>query len=349
MAAYVEHCCSSTKNIDRKRTLSRLKYDVHEQATKVCSQLKRHGVHSSNRMKTAGFQYTGVGDTARCNICNLEVSDWIREMDPFCIHLERSPNCSFVRSVQANNKSILIHDENPAKRQKIELSTDECNHQNKLIELEILQQVRRRTFSHWPHPRTPKKEQMIIAGFFQCNVGDRVICLYCNLICQQWNGDVDDPVEVHKVLSPKCPYVLSMLTQEKTSSTVIVNGISIDNASNQTTLLNNASRLRLDQIVHTSPCHAGYASIVSRHTTFKTWTNELSPAVDDLVRAGFFYTGANNILTCFYCNGSLNNWAKNDNPLIEHIRWFPHCAYAKQLGGDELYNKVQEAKRARQG
>ncbi|CAF4362209.1 unnamed protein product, partial [Adineta steineri] len=66
------------------------------------------------------------------------------------------------------------------------------------------------------------------------------------------------------------------------------------------------------------------------------------------VRAGFFYTGTKTIVTCFYCNGSLQNWGPNDNPMIEHARWFPHCAYAKQLCGDDLYRKIQESKRAQQ-
>ena len=45
----------------------------------------------------------------------------------------------------------------------------------------------------------------------------------------------------------------------------------------------------------------------------------------------------------------MQNWGPNDNPMIEHARWFPHCAYAKQLCGDELYRKIQESKRAQQG
>ncbi|CAF3366371.1 unnamed protein product, partial [Rotaria socialis] len=44
----------------------------------------------------------------------------------------------------------------------------------------------------------------------------------------------------------------------------------------------------------------------------------------------------------------LQNWGTNDNPMIEHARWFPHCAYARQLCGDELYRKIQESKRAQQ-
>ncbi|CAF3384923.1 unnamed protein product [Rotaria sp. Silwood1] len=299
-------------------------------------------------MKAGGFQYTGVGDTARCDICGLEVSRWIREMDPFYVHLERNPNCSFVRSVQSKDQLTLDQEEKPAKRQKSQLNTERCNRQNKVVELDILKQARQRTFSHWPHDTALTKEQMISAGFFQCNVGDRVICLYCNLICQQWEGSMDEPVEVHKKLSPMCPYVRSMLTQTESSSVLIVNEISKDTNGNQTAALSNTNHLRFEQLVYTSPSHISYSSIPSRRATFETWTDQSSPSVDDLVTAGFFYTGVKNIVRCFYCNGSLQNWGKNDNPLIEHIRWFPHCAYAKQLSGDELYNKVQKAKRIRQ-
>ncbi|CAF2899291.1 unnamed protein product [Rotaria sp. Silwood2] len=300
-------------------------------------------------MKSGGFQYTGVGDTARCDVCGLEVSGWIREMDPFYIHLERNPNCSFVRSVQSKDKLILNGEENSSKRQILELDINRSNEQKKIAELGILKQIRRRTFSHWLDETIPTKKQMITAGFFHCNVGDRVICLYCNIICQQWIGSIDDPVEVHKTLSPKCSYVLSMLTQPKSSPISIVNEISADNSGNQATSLNNINQVRFDQIVHTSPYHIDYASIPCRQATFKTWTNESSPSVDDLVKAGFFFTGINNIVRCFYCNGSLQNWSGNDNPLIEHIRWFPHCTYAKQLSGNELYTKVQQAKSIQQG
>ncbi|CAF0768729.1 unnamed protein product [Rotaria sp. Silwood1] len=236
-------------------------------------------------MKAGGFQYTGVGDTARCDICGLEVSRWIREMDPFYVHLERNPNCSFVRSVQSKDQLTLDQEEKPAKRQKSQLNTERCNRQNKVVELDILKQVRQRTFSHWPHDTGLTKEQMISAGFFQCNVGDRVICLYCNLICQQWEGSMDEPVEVHKKLSPMCPYVRSMLTQTESSSVLIVNEISKDTNGNQTAALSNTNHLRFEQLVYTSPSHISYSSIPSRRATFETWTDQSSPSVDDLVTA----------------------------------------------------------------
>ncbi|CAF3739783.1 unnamed protein product, partial [Rotaria sordida] len=338
------------QNHDYKPSLLPIMSNVYQQNIQLCSQLKGHGIHSTNRMKTGGFQYTGVDDTTRCDRCGLEVSGWTQEMNPFYVHLERSPNCEFIRSIQSKDKLIFNHEENPAKRQKTECNIDQWNQQGKLIELDILRQVRRRTFSHWPHDKIPTKEQMIIAGFFQCNVGDRVICLYCNLICQQWQENIDDPIEIHKTLSPMCPYVLSsLLTETEPSSVLIVNEISTDKNGNPLVVLNNINRVQFEQIVYTSAYHISYTSIPSRQATFGTWTaNESSPSIDDLVKAGFFYTGVKNIVTCFYCNGSLQNWGNKDNPLIEHIKWFPNCAYAKQLSGTELYNKVQKTERIQQ-
>src|SRR5689334_11904895 len=79
------------------------------------------------------------------------------------------------------------------------------------IEADLIEQARKRTFSHWPHPASPSSAQMFEAGFFNCNVGDRVICINCNLICHQWMAYEDNPSEVHKRISPYCKYVKEKL------------------------------------------------------------------------------------------------------------------------------------------
>lgn len=356
MAACVDEYPHTFHTTNPKRSLSQMNHDIYQQASKVYDGLKPYGIHSVNRLRTAGFEYTGNGDTAQCKICGLEVSEWTQQMIPFKIHCERSPNCSFVCSIQSKNKWQQNIEENLVKRRKTELSTNViCVRQNKLIELNLLQDIRRRTFSHVSPKAIPTKEQMVAAGFFHCNVSDRVICIYCNLICQQWKEDTDDPVEVHKIISPNCPYVQSILVEDHSSSVLIVNEMpsntttTTNSNNNASLLLNNSNRFQFDQIVYTSACHVNYTSIPNRQASFEKWTNESAPAVDDLVRAGFFYTTNKNVVTCFYCGGSLQNWGQNDNPLIEHIRWFPHCQYAKQLSGSELYNKVQEAKRVQRG
>ncbi|UJR15695.1 hypothetical protein I4U23_002629 [Adineta vaga] len=328
--------------------------------------VEKQGVHSVCLMNTCGFKYTGDGDKAICEHCELEVSNWTLAMDPLKIHTDRSPNCSFIQSLKSSlpkiihssssssslsssirNLSKSNEPENPSKRIKIE--TNELTSSTyTLYETPLLQQVRRRTFSHWPHRTIPSTAQMIEAGFFNCNVGDRVICIYCNLICQQWTPHTDDPCEVHKTLSPRCIYVIAKLIRPAASSIIIVNEGATSVVSNLNSSSTNLDPLRSNEIVFTAACNPAYTEIPKRHASFEKWPEENLPAVDDLVRAGFFYTGTKSIVTCFYCNGSLQNWGPNDNPMIEHARWFPHCAYAKQLCGDDLYRKIQESKRAQQ-
>ncbi|CAF3410412.1 unnamed protein product [Rotaria sp. Silwood1] len=308
-------------------------------------------------MLSAGFYYINNGDTVRCDACGLEVSGWTLDMKPFTIHAQRSPTCDFVRSVLPDQimsvsstmnllstTSASTDDEKPSKRQKIE-ATQQISEPCRLVEIDTLKQIRKRTFSHWPHRTSPSSAQMIEAGFFGCNVGDRVICLYCNCIFQQWTPHTDDPCEVHKTLSPKRPYVIAMLKRQPTGSILIINEFS-NNSHSLTS--NNTDAFRCNEIVYTAACHTNYIEIPRRHASFDTWPKENLPSVDDLVRAGFFYTGTKTIVTCFYCNGSLQNWGANDNPTIEHARWFPHCAYAKQLCGPELHRKIQESKRIQQ-
>ena len=325
--------------------------DVCQRVKKVCRHLKKSpGIHSVNKMKASGFEYIDNNDTAACDKCGLKVSGWTPDMEPFNIHKHRSPRCPFVLSMLPREKrsassthnccqatSTSDDEEQSFKRRKTDTWVANTR-RNILVEVDTLKQVRKRTFSHWHHRSSPSPAQMIEAGFFSCNVGDRVICIYCNIICQQWTPNTDHPSDVHKTLSSKCPFVTAMLTSSQTSSVSITNEAS-----------SNVDPFRFNSIVYTAACHTNYTEVPKRYASFTNWPNENLPSVDDLVRAGFFFTGTKTIVTCFYCNGSLQNWGGNDNPMIEHARWFPNCAYAKQLCGDELYRKIQESKQVQQG
>lgn len=326
---------------------------------------RKSGVHSVIKMEAAGFQYIDEGDTAYCNQCGLKISKWTLEMNPFSIHQQNSPNCQFVRSIISTLENNSLASSQSSTSNIIALPTTNCSEQEKspkrqkieivnrtvsvpvFNEVESVKEVRHRTFSHWPHRTSPSQAQMIEAGFFNCNVGDRTICIYCNLVCQQWTPHVDDPCEVHKELSPNCPYVVNMLMRRAAVSLSIIN----QTAENNETSLSNASNAsHSHEIVRAAAaCNPYYTEIPKRYQSFSTWPKDPLPPVDDLVRAGFFYTGTATIVTCFFCNGSLQNWGQNDNPTIEHARWFPHCGYAKQLCGHNLYRKIQESKRATQG
>jgi hypothetical protein len=312
---------------------------------------RRPGVYSAYLLHAAGFQYTDDGDTARCDKCKLEVSNWTIDMDPFAIHAERKPDCAFVRCREPS-RVVKFSSSNSSPT----TSTNQTNSNYSsnfashiLVENSFPREGQERTFSHWPNSTIPSRAQMVEAGFFSCNVGDRVICLYCNLICQRWT-ETCDPCEVHKTFSPDCPYVKNQLIGSSTSSIPFINEFAIRaTSSNHATMPNNLESLRSNMIVNTAARNSNYAELSKRLGSFATWPNENMPPVDDLVRAGFYYTGKGTTASCFYCNGSLQKWNSNDDPRVEHVRCFPHCGYAKQLCGDEMYRKIQESKRAQQG
>src|SRR5215475_4384967 len=94
---------------------------------------QKQGVHSVNAIHSAEFHYTDDGDTVRCDTCGLEVSGWTSDMKPFTIHEQRSPACSFVRSLRPTDRvtvpfssmqsiSALNDGERSSKRQKIEVT-----------------------------------------------------------------------------------------------------------------------------------------------------------------------------------------------------------------------------------
>ena len=300
--------------------------------------LRKHGIYSNIEMQAAGFRYTNEGDTAACDTCGLRVSQWTHDMKPFASHAQRSPNCEFVRSMQPTGTTVAqlrsTDGEHVSKRQKT-LRTQGYSRLNSLVEVNMFKQLRKRTFSHYPPPSSPSAAQMIEAGFFSCNVGDRVICIYCNLICQQWTLPNDDPWETHSTLSPRCPFVLA-----RSRSLVI---LTINDHGQISTSKNES--LQWNDAAQKAACHPNFVTIPSRKDSFSTWSAENVPSADAFVRAGFFYTGTKTIVTCFYCNGSLSNWKATDSPMVEHARQFPQCALAKHLCGADLHQKIQAQKK----
>ncbi|CAN7994462.1 unnamed protein product [Ixodes pacificus] len=78
---------------------------------------------------------------------------------------------------------------------------------------------------------------------------------------------------------------------------------------------------------HRTARHPEYASEDARRATMTNFPREKFQDVESLVAAGFFYDGYMDRVICFSCGGALFNWDEYDDPLIEHVRWYPDCAY----------------------
>ena len=59
-----------------------------------------------------------------------------------------------------------------------------------------------------------------------------------------------------------------------------------------------------------------------------------------IVDAGMYYLGERDRVKCWYCNGGLQNWERNDNPWEEHAKWFPLCEYVLQQKGPDYVHEI---------
>jgi hypothetical protein len=71
-------------------------------------------------------------------------------------------------------------------------------------------------------------------------------------------------------------------------------------------------------------------SLENRKQSFinKGWNQSITISVDELSEAGFYYTGVDDLVKCFHCNGGLQDWKANDNALLLHNKYYPNCNYS---------------------
>ncbi|XP_054398318.1 baculoviral IAP repeat-containing protein 7 isoform X4 [Pongo abelii] len=79
------------------------------------------------------------------------------------------------------------------------------------------------------------------------------------------------------------------------------------------------------------PAFPGMGSEELRLASFYDWplTTEVPPEL--LAAAGFFHTGQQDKVRCFFCYGGLQSWKRGDDPWTEHAKWFPR--YRPPPGG----------------
>ena len=76
-----------------------------------------------------------------------------------------------------------------------------------------------------------------------------------------------------------------------------------------------------------------FASLQAREKTFNTWPAK--QATNEMIEAGFFYSGKSDVVYCFYCGLGLHEWEQSDEPRAEHIKWSKHCGYIRTDTSDE--------------
>ncbi|WP_143442499.1 baculoviral IAP repeat-containing protein, partial [Klebsiella pneumoniae] len=55
------------------------------------------------------------------------------------------------------------------------------------------------------------------------------------------------------------------------------------------------------------------------------------PEVEEMVRAGFYFTGDEDSTACVTCGICLKHWKPSDKPLDEHRKASPYCELLKHM------------------
>ncbi|KAK2110335.1 Baculoviral IAP repeat-containing protein 7 [Saguinus oedipus] len=71
------------------------------------------------------------------------------------------------------------------------------------------------------------------------------------------------------------------------------------------------------------PAFPGMGSEELRLASFYDWPLTAGVPPELLAAAGFFHTGQQDKVRCFFCYGGLQSWKRGDDPWTEHAKWFP--------------------------
>ena len=109
----------------------------------------------------------------------------------------------------------------------------------------------------------------------------------------------------------------------------------------------------IDYLVGVEPKYSYYLRLQSRIDSFsvEVWhqhpiSRTDSPLLkpDSLAKAGFYYSGTDDNVMCFWCGLGLNHWEVTDDPIAEHVRYAPRCTWLLRLLGRQrvkyLYMKA---------
>lgn len=87
-----------------------------------------------------------------------------------------------------------------------------------------------------------------------------------------------------------------------------------------------------------------YTRAIERlHSFYKQeWPSTSMIAIEDMVYAGFYFTGEQDKVACPWCLGKVMKWEKGDDPLAEHRKHFPRCKFVKERITELVKTGVQD-------
>ncbi|KYN06942.1 PREDICTED: E3 ubiquitin-protein ligase XIAP-like [Cyphomyrmex costatus] len=212
------------------------------------------------------------------------------------------------------------------------------------------------SFKNWQCSST-KPEELAAAGFFYTGESDKVKCFECNIEICQWREE-DNPMVDHQRWSGKCRFIrkipcgnVPIGTDPNTIPAPVPKGVDVcgpygsiympySGPDHDDREIEERVNSRLYRGFTSRPKHPEYASFTARLTSYDRWPKAMSQTKEELANAGFYYTGSGDQTLCYHCGGGLRDWEPNDDPWVEHAKWFEYCPYLLVTKGMEFVSNV---------
>lgn len=155
-----------------------------------------------------------------------------------------------------------------------------------------------RVESFYLEPSWAKDERLVALlashGFYFTGQEDIVECHFCRVRIEGWSMS-DDPLLRHLESEPNCQFIREQYQ------------FSIEDLC--------------------SMKFGAHKSLKNRESSFKYWPIPRVIDVHELVEAGWFYTGKDDITQCFTCGCRNEEWKKGDDPFAVHSKLSRNCSF----------------------
>ncbi|XP_052238132.1 putative inhibitor of apoptosis isoform X3 [Dreissena polymorpha] len=198
------------------------------------------------------------------------------------------------------------------------------------------------TYRGWPLVEPNPNTLCTFGFFFTGHDFDLVRCFCCGIGLKDFS-DTDNPLLEHAKHSSNCPFIIDYFGNRAALETYKQRFATQDPEEIRRRQRELYERQQGRPITTYKAKHEQFRTFESRFGTFTHWPQHLSQRPKELADAGMYYTGVDDHCRCFACDGGLRHWEPGDDPWIEHCRWFPACAYAREVKGDEFINLVQHS------
>lgn len=325
------------------------------------------------RIAKAGFFYTGEGTEVKCFCCSSKISQWNYGDQVMWRHRQMQPTCVFVTNPElSGNVPLVLGPECPpsvTRTPSVPSDDVQNDHTYTAPDYGLTEEdetykndaLRLLSFINWDDSSV-SRQSLVNAGFYHAGEG-RLRCAWCGGELSPHNHFTSaTPLEVHRMYFSRCQHAASLEAAQQaqagnissTSSPALspsppndtprvespsanLNNLpQSSGAAHNERVLSQGGTWRNLGVVGGGARHPQYASLAARLASFERWPADRQQAPRTLAEAGFFHTGTDDQVRCFYCDGGLGKWEAGDTPWSEHAHWFPHCGYVLLVKGQEF-------------